>query len=1247
MAKATDIRAGGAFVELALHDTPYHRGLRLAQDGLVRFGQTAAKLGPQLGTQLGRTLASVSSGVRRVAAAAADPALWQRAFRRIANASAPVAADLRKMFATLGRNAAADLGRIGRLLARMPIAREVAGAFSNVGRDVGLRLRSGAQAAIGQAASGYLAMRTQAGQAAGWIGQQFASVSGAVRTNLTDPVARAFRESLVAPARAAASRLGAQILPPLTAVGKKVQAVTDKWIAVPSAKLGKHLAAQYLAPIQRFAARWAPPGFGMSYRLAGELSGAQRAMATAQRMGRAMGATMQSAAVTLRRLGAVAASAPGAVLRGARGIANFAGSIPIPRFGGGMGTVTAGMGRAAGSLSGAGGGMQSAGLGMMGGAAVAGAPLVAGVKAFSTLEDELAKLRAAANPTAEELDKIKASIRGISDKTGIDRASVAAGFTELVKAGTSVNAAIGGAAETVAKFSRVAGVDVSQSAIVVSDALNVFGKQGITAAAAANILSQAADSSSVDLHQMVMALSMSSAAAGLVEMPMRDLAAALGLVGTQNLKGSDAGTAIKTMLLRMAAPTDESAEAMKKYGLSVRDASGNLKPMRGIIAELQTKLGGLNAAERDAALYDIFGTDAIRPAAIMLKQGVAGWDAFTKKMGDSLSVDAKFAILMNTISGSLQRFWTVVKNAGIAIGTALEPSIRWLGESLSTVGKLLGYWLEQHQDAIRTAALWIAGIAATGAALWSLGAAMKFLAFGFSGIAMFGKIAMGGLLLIKGAAGMLLGVVGALLSPIGLIGAAIGGLAGYAVYASGAFQNLAANAGSTWANIRQTATDTLAGIRDAIAAGDMQLAAEIAWAGVKVAWQTGLNWLYAGWLDFKGFFQRVWTEAVYKVASIGTTAWAGMKAAWVIVGSFFRDVWNSTINSVKTMWASAQGWLAKAWIKGMKTIGVYDEKKAADALKILEEDEKREEAKQKATAAKKKQDSEAQKQKDLAAIGTEEEGTLAALEKARQTEQNNITSANDKALQNSKDDLAAKKKALADLTAKSKTAAEEKRKKDEEEQRKSTETQGKDAEDESKRLANAAKGAIAGTFNAGLAAMLIGIGTVAPTAKQQPLTPLQQLEKLQQQAEADQNSTLTPEAQEAAKDNAGLEGLVLTGGAGGIGVPKRPQSANDAERRQAAIEAAMAEDPGLTFTGGAGGIGVPKRPTAPSAADINRAAAAAPAAVAQAATAAAPVASSGVWDAIAANTASTVTKLEAIRLLLERGGGSSQPRYRR
>jgi hypothetical protein len=359
-----------------------------------------------------------------------------------------------------------------------------------------------------------------------------------------------------------------------------------------------------------------------------------------------------------------------------------------------------------------------------------------------------------------------------------------------------------------------------------------------------------------------------------------------------------------------------------------------------------------------------------------------------------------------------------------------------------------------------------------------------------------------------------------------------------------------------------------------MAAGDMQLAAEIAWAGVKVAWQQGLNWLYAGWLDFKGFFQRVWTEAVYKVASIGTTAWAGMKAGWVLVSSFFQQVWTSTVNGVKTAWSSAQSWISKAWIKGMKALGVYDEQTAAGALAILEEEQKKAADNREAEKAAKQKAIEDEKQSQLSQIGQQEADSLAALDSAKAAEHANITAANNAALDASKADLAAKKKALADLTGKSKTAAEEKRKKDEEEAKKTAATQGAAGAAAAQQVANAAKGALAGTFNAGLAAMLVGVG-MSGSAK--PATA-----------------------------------------AGGFG---------------------KAGAPATVVTGGAGGIGVPK------AAGINQAAAAAPAAVAQAAAAASP-AGGGDLAVIAANTANTVTKLEAIRQLLERSstGGA---RYKR
>jgi TP901 family phage tail tape measure protein len=348
-------------------------------------------------------------------------------------------------------------------------------------------------------------------------------------------------------------------------------------------------------------------------------------------------------------------------------------------------------------------------------------PLGASVNAFASLQSELAKLQAAANPTARQMDLIRQSVLGISKATGQGPANVAAAFTELIKAGTSAETALGGAAEAVVKFAKVSGMDAAESAVIVSDMLNVFAKEGLSAAQATDILSQAADASSVDLKQMAWAFSMSSAIAGSTGVSLRDLSAAIGILGKAGLKGSDAGTALKTMLLRLAAPTDDAAKAMKQYGVEARDAEGNVKTIRDIIVELQAKLGGLDSASRDNALREIFGTDAIRPALILLQQGTAGWDSFVDGMSSANSVAAKFDIMMNTTAGDIERMWASVQRAGAAIGEALAGPLtqfaKWVEETAGSLGK----WASANQEAIVSLAKLAAGAVAFGIAAKVLG----------------------------------------------------------------------------------------------------------------------------------------------------------------------------------------------------------------------------------------------------------------------------------------------------------------------------------------------------------------------------------------------------------------------------------------------------------------------------------------------------------------------------------------------
>ena len=739
----------------------------------------------------------------------------------------------------------------------------------------------------------------------------------------------------------------------------------------------------------------------------------------------ALGMGLKLASSRLREWGTSVASSMGGLSKAWRG--GFAGASAAAD------RLTSMFGKAGDAL-------KSGGTGLLTGAGAGSLPLLGGLKAFAEVETELAKLRTAANPTAEEFKKLQAYIEQIGSTPGIGQANLAAAMTELVKAGMPLKQAMDGAGLAAVKFAKVAEVSVTDAAIVATDMSNVFGENVTTAM---DILSQAADSSSVSLREVTLSMSMASAVAGMTGKGLRETATAIGIMGTDGLKGSDAGTALKTMLLRLAAPVDEGAKAMAEFGLSFRDASGNLKPMTGIISELQSKLGGLGSQAKDDALRRIFGTDAIRPAAILLSKGTKGWSEFSDRMAEGLSIGEKWSILMDTMSGAFEKATTVVVNAAVAIGKVLAPSLKKVGDVFMASGQLLTYWIGQNNESIVTYGKVVLAVGAVGATLWTVGSALKFAALGFSGL----KIALsafGGTLgLIRNLGTIAIGVLGGLLSPIGLLGAAVAGLVGYAAYASGAFQGLADTAGATWADIGQTASQTLQGIKEAIASGDMEAASRVAWAGLKTIWRQGYNWLHAGWLEFTSFFKRVWTTSVYAVSNVATKAWARLQETWIEVSGFFLDVWGMTVNGVKGLWRSAQNWISDGLLKAGRLVGAISEETATEAMRILDEADSKAEENDKLAMAR------ALRERDqrLKAIADEEQSSLSSLRQMENAEQLAISKKHKDALEADRKELVEAKKNLSAITERTKLAAEEKRRKEaEESERQRQDSKKKDIE---------------------------------------------------------------------------------------------------------------------------------------------------------------------------------------------------------
>jgi hypothetical protein len=160
---------------------------------------------------------------------------------------------------------------------------------------------------------------------------------------------------------------------------------------------------------------------------------------------------------------------------------------------------------------------------------------------------------------------------------------------------------------------------------------------------------------------LALALQQSSLAASRAGLSVTETTAALAAFADAGLKGSDAGTSLKTFLLGLVPSTIKARDAMKELGISFVDANGNIKPLAEIADILQAKVGDLTQAEQQLALKTMFGTDAYRAASVVMEEGRKGiekYTAATSKQGNAADVaEGKMKGLpgvMEELSGSIE-----------------------------------------------------------------------------------------------------------------------------------------------------------------------------------------------------------------------------------------------------------------------------------------------------------------------------------------------------------------------------------------------------------------------------------------------------------------------------------------------------------------------------------------------------------------------------------------------------------------
>ena len=309
----------------------------------------------------------------------------------------------------------------------------------------------------------------------------------------------------------------------------------------------------------------------------------------------------------------------------------------------------------------------------------------AAVYESSKFESAMSRVKAATQAPANELNKLRQAAIQAGSSTRYSATQSADAITELAKAGVSTADILGGALRGTLSLAAAGDMSVADSAVVASKAMNSFGESGKDMAHIADVIAAAAGKSATDVHQMSLAFAQSSLLAHQTGLSLEQTAGILALFAQNGLAGSDAGTSLKTMLMRLTPQSSEAAGLMAKLGFSAYDAAGNFVGLEETARRMQQAFGRLTPEARNAAMSVIFGSDAIRAATIVTQAGAAGIDQWTKAANDSGYAARYAATQADNLQGDLRRLKSALETALIQSGTAANGVLRDMAKLLTAV----------------------------------------------------------------------------------------------------------------------------------------------------------------------------------------------------------------------------------------------------------------------------------------------------------------------------------------------------------------------------------------------------------------------------------------------------------------------------------------------------------------------------------------------------------------------------------
>lgn len=307
----------------------------------------------------------------------------------------------------------------------------------------------------------------------------------------------------------------------------------------------------------------------------------------------------------------------------------------------------------------------------------AAASFVSFVGAFKAFELQVVKVNSAVGGTAQTFKALSDTARNFALVSKYSAGEAASSMVMLAQAGFTAQEAMS-AMPSVLELAQASMENLDLVADTVASTIRTYNLAATDASRVTNLFAASAVNSLATVNKLAFSFRQVGPVAAELGLSVEQTAAALDILYNRGLRGEQAGTALRNILIRLIKPTEDTYDAFYRLGIALNDSNGQLRNYQDILKDLGTK------KVSDTYLTKMFGREALAGAKTLIAATTGEYQKMLETITDTNTAARMANAQMKTMDGSLKLIRNSLTELGIIIGESVGPVVKTVADYMQS-----------------------------------------------------------------------------------------------------------------------------------------------------------------------------------------------------------------------------------------------------------------------------------------------------------------------------------------------------------------------------------------------------------------------------------------------------------------------------------------------------------------------------------------------------------------------------------